>query len=34
MAEKPNEYVAVFVADNTSMCVFGSDRAPDLISEC
>ena len=34
MAEKPNVGVAVFVADNTSMCGFGSDGAVALLSAC
>ena len=34
MAEKPNEVVVIFVADNTSMCGFGSDGAAALLSMC
>ena len=34
MAEKPNVDVAIFVADNTSMCGFGSDGAAALLSAC
>ena len=34
MAEKTNVGVAVFVADNTSMCVFGSEGAAALLSAC
>ena len=34
MAEKPNVGVAIFVADNTSMCGFGSDIATVLLSAC
>ena len=34
MAEKPNVGVVIFVADNTSMCGFGSDGAAALLSAC
>ena len=34
MAEKPNVGVAIFVADNTYMCGFGSDGAAALLSAC
>ena len=34
MAEQTNAGVAVFDADITSMCGFGSDRAAALLSAC
>ena len=34
MAEKPNVGMAVFVADDTSMCGFGSDGVAALLSAC
>ena len=34
MAEKPNVRVAIFVADNTSMCGVGSDGSTALLSAC
>ena len=34
MAENPNVGVAVFVADNTSMCGLGSDGAAAFLSAC
>ena len=34
MAEKTNVGMAVFIADITSMCGFGSDGAAALLSAC
>ena len=34
MAEKTNVGMAVFIADITSMCGFGSDAAAALLSAC
>ena len=34
MAEKTYVGMAVFIADITSMCGFGSDGAADLLSAC
>ena len=34
MAENTDVGMAVFVADNTSMCGFGSDGVAALLSEC